>query len=96
MFLSVSRKVLDRLILDSRKTGVDAKLRDHQTGSRKDRPCTDQMATMRIIVEHLMEWDSPLYINFVDYEKAFDSLDRETLWKLLQHYGIADKCITLI
>ena len=37
-----------------------------------------------------------MYINFVDYEKAFDSLDRDTLWKLLQHYGIPDKLISLI
>ena len=43
-----------------------------------------------------MEWDSSLYINFVDYEKAFDSLDRDTLWKLLQHYGIPNKLISLI
>ena len=43
-----------------------------------------------------MEFDSSLYINFVDYEKAFDSLDRDTLWKLLQHYGIPEKIITLI
>ena len=35
-------------------------------------------------------------MNFVDYEKAVDSLDRDTLWKLLQHYGIPEKIITLI
>ena len=62
----------------------------------KDRSCTDQIATLRIIVEQSMEWDSSLYINFVDYEKAFDTLDRDTLWKLLQHYGIPDKLISLI
>ena len=43
-----------------------------------------------------MEWDSSLYINVVDYEKAFDSLDRDTLWKLLQHYGIPNTLISLI
>ncbi|KAK2193911.1 hypothetical protein NP493_6g07016 [Ridgeia piscesae] len=84
-------KVLNRVILDRLKTGVDAKLRDHQAGFRKD-----QIATLRIIVEQSMEWDSSLYINFVDYEKAFDSLDRDTLWKLLQHYGIPNKLISLI
>ncbi|KAK2159897.1 hypothetical protein NP493_1681g00012 [Ridgeia piscesae] len=31
-----------------------------------------------------------------NYEKAFDSLDRDTLWKLLQHYGIPNKLISLI
>ncbi|KAK2183596.1 hypothetical protein NP493_305g00028 [Ridgeia piscesae] len=96
MLLSVPGKVLNRVILDRLKTGVDAKLRDHQAGFRKDRSCTDQIATLRIIVEQSMEWDSSLYINCVDYEKAFDSLDRDTLWKLLQHYGIPDKLISLI
>ena len=40
--------------------------------------------------------NAPVLVNFVDYEKAFDSLDRDTLWKLLRHYGIPDKIITLI
>ena len=96
MLLSVPGKVLKRVILDRLKTGVDAKLSDHQAGFRKDRSCTDQIATLRIIVEQSMEWDSSPYINCVDYEKAFDSLDRDTLWTLLQHYGIPNKFISLI
>ena len=43
-----------------------------------------------------MEFGSYLYINVVDYEKAFDSLDRDTLWKLLRHYCIPEKIVTLI
>ena len=78
MLLSVPGKVLNRVILDRLKTGVDAKLRDHQAGFRKDRSCTDQIATLRIIVEQSMEWDSSLYINFVDYEKVFDNLIAST------------------
>ena len=41
-----------------------------------------------------MEWNSSLY--FVDYGKAFDSLDRDTLWKMLRHYWIPKECISLI
>jgi len=37
----------------------------------------------------------PLYINFVDYEKAFDSINRDTLWKLLRHYDIPNKLVSL-
>ncbi|KAK2189686.1 hypothetical protein NP493_99g00005 [Ridgeia piscesae] len=96
MLLSVPGKVLNKVILERLKTGVDAKLRDHQAGFRKDRSCTDQIATLRIIVEQSMEWNSSLYINFVNFEKVFDSLDRDTLWKLLQHYAIPDKLISLI
>ena len=75
---------------------MDNILRDHQAGFRKDRGRIDQIATLRIIVEQSMEFDSSLYINFVDYEKAFDSLDRYILWKLLRHYGIPENIITLI
>ena len=35
-------------------------------------------------------------VNFIDFEKAFDSIDRDTLWKLLRHYGIPPKIVTLI
>ena len=88
MLLSVHGKVLNRVIFDRLKTGVDPKLRDYQVGFHKDRSCTNQIATLQIIVEQSMEWDSSLYINFVDYAKAFDSLDINVLWNLLQHYGI--------
>ena len=54
MLLSVPGKVLNRVILDRLKTWVDAELRDHQAGFRKDRSCTDQKATLRIIVEYSM------------------------------------------
>ncbi len=43
-----------------------------------------------------LEWNSSLYINFIDFEKAFDSVDREALWKILRHYGIPVKLINLI
>jgi hypothetical protein len=43
----------------------------------------------------LIEWNSSLYVSFVDYEKAFDILDRETLWKLMRHYGIPLKLVNL-
>ncbi|VDP44917.1 unnamed protein product [Schistosoma margrebowiei] len=60
------------------------------------RSCTDQIATLRIIVEQSIEWNSSLYINFIDYEKAFDSMDRTTLWKLLRHYGVPQKIVNII
>jgi len=73
------------------KGEIDPWLRDQQAGFRPNRSCVDQIATLRIIVEH-----SSLYINFVDYEKAFDSINRGTLWKQLSHYGIPTKLVSLI
>ena len=75
---------------------ADPKLRDQQAGFRRNRSCADQIASLHIIVEQALEWNSPLYIKFIDYEKAFDSVDRETMWKLLRHYGVPEKIICLI
>lgn len=94
--LSVSGKIFNRVLLDRMKDAVDHRLRDEQAGFRKERSCTDQIATLRIILEQSTEWNSPLYINFVDYEKAFDSVHRKSLWQLLRHYGIPIKLTSLI
>ncbi|VDP56221.1 unnamed protein product [Schistosoma mattheei] len=75
---------------------VDAQLRDQHTGFRKDPLCTDQIPTPRIIVEQSIEWNSSLYINFIDYEKSFDSVDRTTLWKPLRYYGVPQNIVNII
>ena len=96
MLLSVPSKVMTRIILERLKDALDAKLRPQQAGFRKDKSCTDQIATLRIIIEQSLEWNSTLYLNFIDFQKAFDSVDRGTIWKLLEHYGIPDLFIKLI
>lgn len=58
--------------------------------------CADQIASLRIIIEQSLEWKSPLYVNSIDYEKAFDSVDRDTLWKILMHYGTSEILVSLI
>ena len=89
-------KVFKRVILERVKDIVNSQLRDQQAGFRIYRSCTDQIANLRIIVEQSLEWNSSLYINFDDYEKTFNSVDRKTLWKLLWHYGIPTKLVFLI
>jgi hypothetical protein len=94
--LSIPSKVLMRVILERVRAAVDQKLRQEQAGFRQGKSCTDQIATLRIIVEQSVEWQSPLYLNFIDFEKAFDSLDRTAIWKLLRHYGIPLKITRII
>ena len=50
MLLSVSSKVLDRVVLDRVTTTLDTELRDQQAGFRNDRSCTDHIATL---IRHL-------------------------------------------
>ncbi len=60
--LSVPGKVFNRILLNRMKDPVDAQLRDQQAGFHEDRSCIDQIATLRIIVEQSLEWNSPCTI----------------------------------
>ena len=71
MLLSTAGKALNRIILDRIREAVDEILRENQAGFRPSRSTADQIATLRIIVEQSLESRTPLYINFIDYEKAF-------------------------
>jgi hypothetical protein len=82
MLLSVRGKVLNRVLLEKMKEEVDPMLQDQQAGFRRNRSCVNQIASVCIIVEQSPEWNSPIYVNFIHYEKAFDRVDRGALWKL--------------
>ena len=87
MVLSVPSKILTKIILERLKKALDKTLREEQAGFRQDRSCTDNIATLRIIIEQSLEKQSPLYSVFVDLQKVFDSVDRDVIWRLMQHYG---------
>ena len=71
-------------------------LREEQAGFRPGRSCIDQIFALRNILEQSNEWQSPLIINFIDFQKAFDSVDRKALWRIIELYGIPIKIIDLI
>ena len=76
--LTVASKIVRRIIL---KSAADKVLRDEQAGFRSNRSCSiDQIATLRIIIELSVEWQSSLYISFIDFEKALDSVNRECIY----------------
>ncbi|GFR64267.1 retrovirus-related Pol polyprotein from type-1 retrotransposable element R2 [Elysia marginata] len=47
-------------------------------------------------MEQSLEWNSPLYVNFQDFKKAFDSVDWKSLWILLRQFGVPQKLRALI
>ena len=72
----IPSKVFGRLLIDKIRDGVNSKLRDEQAGFRTGRGTVEQIFILRNIIEQVVEWKSTLYITFVDFEKAFDSVHR--------------------
>ena len=75
---------------------LDSLLRDEQAGFRQERSCTDQTAALRIIIEQSLEWNTGLHLVFVDFERAFDSVDSDVIWQILWHYGVREKVVDVI
>ncbi|KAL0187117.1 hypothetical protein M9458_018787, partial [Cirrhinus mrigala] len=94
--LSVPSKILAKVIIQRIYDAVDKSLRNEQAGFRRGRGCIDQIFALRNIIEQCTEWQRQLYINFVDFEKAFDSIHRDSLWRILRAYGIPDQIVELI
>ena len=94
--ISVSCKVFGRVIIDRIRNGVDNKLRKEQAGFRRERSTVEQIFILRNIIEQVAEWQSTLYIIFVDFEKVFHSVHRESLWKIMPSFGIPDKLIRML
>jgi hypothetical protein len=42
------------------------------------------LCTLGVIVEQSLEWCSKLYFNFVDFEREFNGVSRENIWKILK------------
>lgn len=94
--LSIPSKVLCTIIIRRLGPAIDKILRQEQSGFRRGRGCLDHITVLRNIIEQSTEWQRELYILFVDYEKAFDSLHRESLWRILRSYGVPNKILAII
>ena len=67
-----------------------------QAGFRKGRGTRDQIANTCWIMEKAREFEKNIYFCFIDYAKAFDCVDHNKLWKILQEMGIPDHLTCLL
>jgi len=67
---------------------VNLELPDVQARFRRGRGTRDQIANIHSIIEKVKEFQKNIYFCFIDYTKAFDSVDKNKLWKILKEMGI--------
>ena len=67
-----------------------------QAGFTKGRGTRDQIANICWIIEKAREFQKNIYFCFIDYSKAFASVDHNKLWKVLKEMGIPDHLTCLL
>ena len=75
---------------------MNRELPDVQAGCRKGRGIRDQIANVRSNTEKAREFQENIYFCFIEYAKAFDSVDHNKLWKILQEMQIPDHLTCLL
>ena len=67
-----------------------------QAGFRKSRGTRDQITNICWIIEKAREFQKDIYFFFTDCAKAFECVDHNKLWKILQEMGIPDHLTCLL
>ena len=75
---------------------VNHELSDVQAVFRKGRGTRDQIANICWIMEKAREFQKNIYFCFINYAKAFGSVDHHKLWKFLQEIEIPDHLTCLL
>ena len=69
---------------------------EEQNGFRKLRSCLDHLYTLVTVIRNRKEQNVRTFLCFVDFAKAFDSVNRDCLWYKLQTIGINGRIYNII
>ncbi len=95
--LSTAGKIVAKVIQSRLVSHIlDNCVSESQCGFRNARSTIDMIFTARQLQEKCIEQDVGLYAVFIDLMKAFDTVNRDALWKVLARMGCPPKLITII
>ena len=83
-------KVMLKILQARLQQYVNHELPDVQAVFRKGKGTRDQIANIHWIIKKVREFQKNIYFCFIDYAKAFDCVDHNKLWKILNEMGIPD------
>ena len=92
----VIAKMYNRMILNRIRSALDVKLRRNQNGFRTKRTTVAQILALRRVLEGVRANNLPAVLTFIDFKKAFDSIHRGKMMKILRAYGIPPRLVQAI
>nr|VZI28481.1 unnamed protein product [Spirometra erinaceieuropaei] len=94
--IDVAAKIFPINLLRRFQAVRDSRTRPNQAGFRAGRGCADQIFTLRCILEFRHSYQQPTAVCSIDFAVAFDSIHRESLWRIMALDGVPAKIIAMI
>ncbi|KAG7296948.1 hypothetical protein JYU34_019852 [Plutella xylostella] len=94
--LPTAYKILSYVLLKRLEPYAEKILGDYQCGFRPNRSTIDQLFLIKQIMEKKWEYAQSVHALFVDFAKAYDSIDRGALYAILRNFDIPAKLVELI
>nr|VZI47771.1 unnamed protein product [Spirometra erinaceieuropaei] len=95
--LNIAGKIFARILLNRLNNHLEqGLLPESQCGFRHHRGTTDMIFAARQFQEKCQEMRTHLYSTFVDLTKAFDKVNREGLWKIMQKFGCPERFTQMV
>jgi len=94
--VQVTYKILSATILKRVQEQLEHKIGEYQAGFRPNRSCSEQIFNLKTILKLRHTRRQPTICTFVDFQKAYDSIDRHSLFQILDEYGLDRKTQSLI
>ena len=94
----IAGKIMAKILLNRLNAHLDQAglIPESQCGFRKDRGTIDMIFTARQLQEKCQEQNVDLYMTFVDLTKAFDTVSRDGLWKIMAKFGCPPRFIAMV
>lgn len=94
--ISHASKILLKIVANRMKNKLDYEIAEEQAGFRPSRGTRDQIFNVKMIMEKYRAHNKDLFMTFIDYKKAFDSVNHGKLWKEMIEMGFSSHLVNLI
>lgn len=89
-------KVFTSALLQRLRPILEKQQPKEQAGFRPGFSTMDHVFTLTQVIERYMEYQKEIYIAFIDYKKAFDSINHHSLWRALNQQGVPRTYIQIL
>ncbi|KAI8514657.1 hypothetical protein Bbelb_072480 [Branchiostoma belcheri] len=93
---SLVAKIFNKMLLNRIRPAVDGLLRCNQNGFREGRSTVGHVLALRRLIEGIKSHNLPAIITFIDFKKAFDTIHRGKMLRILNAYGIPEQIVHAI